>query len=145
MRASSATWRARSGLLTQALVRPGVGAVTPIGGSHRPLAFRLHFDELQGAISGADAQAVELAGRQAVAGASGPPDLETLASEGRPGVTHADQAVHLVRRPGPLDVVLFRVDLVGVGGFSVLRRRRAESSAQRIDQKLSAGIDQPCP
>src|SRR5437868_2306577 len=131
-----AIWRARSALLTQALVGPRPGAVAPVGRRHRRLALRLHLDELEGAVSGADAQVVERTGCKAVGREVGPQNLEPLAAERRPRVAETDHPVDLGCRTPPVDAVFSGIDLVGVRGLALLRRRRAQARAQRLDQQL---------
>ena len=50
--------------------------------------------------------------------------------------------MHLDRRLLPVDVVLRRVDLVGVGRLPLLGSRRPEAGAKGADQQLGAGVDQ---
>src|SRR5947209_5965284 len=122
--ASRASARARSGFSSfpQAFVGPGVSAVQPCRGRHRPLALGLHINELEGAVAGANACAIEGAGRQPVGRNAGPRHLEALSPERRPCVSQANDPEHLDGRACPVDVMLSGVDLVGIGRLSRLWR-----------------------
>src|SRR2546423_12570868 len=90
--ASSATLR---GSATQSFAGFGVGAVPPRRSRLWPLAFGLHLDQLEGAVAGADEDAVELSRCDVGGGRSGPEHLQSLPPERRPGPAQANDTVEV--------------------------------------------------
>src|SRR5688500_7891141 len=107
--ASRATWRGSA--TAQLLAGLGAGAVAPRGGVLRALALGLDGDELEGAVAGADEEAVDRAGGGSVGDGPGPEHLEPLAAEGRPRPAEPHDTVQLDRRARPVELVLGGVEL----------------------------------